>query len=118
MPTQRWARTTVLALISSNKNSLFNKLFGKPKPERTALAYASADGGVASDTQTILFDGMPKYDQWTAVYDISARKVYLPDGTELEAHSGLGKRMDDPRHVHVKMHGATPPHAADTWACV
>lgn len=103
-------KATVLALISSNKNSLFNKLFGKPKPERTALAYASADGGVASDTQTILFDGMPKYDQWTAVYDISARKVYLPDGTELEAHSGLGKRMDDPRHVHVKMHGATPPH--------
>ena len=106
-------KATVLALISSNKNSLFNKLFGKPKPEATTLAYASADGGVLSEKQTILFDGMPKYDQYTAVYDISARKVYLPDGTELEAHSGLGKKMDDPRNVHVKMHGSTPPHVYD-----
>ena len=30
------------------------------------------------------------YDRFTAVYDISARTVYLPDGTRLEAHSGLG----------------------------
>jgi hypothetical protein len=106
-------KATVLALISSNKNSLFQKLFGKPKPAGPLLAYASADGGIASDTQTILFDGMPKYDQWTAVYDISAKKVYMPDGTELEAHSGLGKRMDDPRQVHVKMNGSTPPHVYD-----
>jgi hypothetical protein len=107
-------KATVLALISSNKNSLFNKLFGKPKHEGPTLAYASADGGIASDARTtILFDGMPKYDQWTAVYDISARKVYMPDGTELEAHSGLGSRMDDPRNVHIKMHGATPPHVYD-----
>ena len=106
-------KATVLALISSNKNSLFQRLFGKPKVETTTLAYAAADGGIASDTPTILFDGMPKYDQYTAVYDISARKVYLPDGTELEAHSGLGSRMDDPRNVHVKMHGPTPPHVYD-----
>jgi hypothetical protein len=106
-------KATVLALISNNKNSLFYKLFGKPKVETTTLAYAAADGGIASDTPTILFDGMPKYDQHTAVYDITARKVYMPDGSELEAHSGLGSRMDDPRNVHVKMHGATPPHVYD-----
>ena len=46
----------------------------------------------------------------TAVYDISAHTVYMPDGTELEAHSGLGDRLDDPRHVHEKMRGATPPN--------
>jgi hypothetical protein len=104
-------KATVLALISSNKNSLFNRLFGRPKAEGPTLAYAAADGGIASDAApTILFDGMPKYDQYTAVYDLSARKVYMPDGSELEAHSGLGKRMDDPRNVHIKMHGATPPH--------
>lgn len=107
-------KATVLALISSNKNSLFQKLFGKPKAEQhTTLAYAASDGGIVSDTPTILFDGMPKYDQYTAVYDISAKKVYLPDGSELEAHSGLGSRMDDPRQVHMKMHGATPPHVYD-----
>ncbi len=50
------------------------------------------------------------YDRWTAVYDISAHSVYLPDGTRLEAHSGLGNRLDDPRYVDERDHGATPPH--------
>jgi hypothetical protein len=50
------------------------------------------------------------YDRWTAVYDISAHSVYLPDGTRLEAHSGLGDRLDDPRYVDERDRGATPPH--------
>jgi hypothetical protein len=51
-----------------------------------------------------------RYDQFTAVYDISARIVYMPDGTRLEAHSGLGDRLDDPRYVSERARGATPPH--------
>ncbi len=39
--------------------------------------------------------------------------VYMPDGTKLEAHSGLGDKLDDPRFVHVRMRGATPPHLYD-----
>jgi hypothetical protein len=50
------------------------------------------------------------YDRFTAVYDLSAHVVYLPDGTKLEAHSGLGDRLDDPNHVSERMRGATPPH--------
>lgn len=50
------------------------------------------------------------FDRWTAVYDITARLVTLPDGTKLEAHSGLGDRLDDPRYVDEPDHGATPPH--------
>jgi type VI secretion system (T6SS) effector TldE1-like protein len=50
------------------------------------------------------------YDRYTAVYDISARTVYLPDGTRLEAHSGLGDRLDDPRYVGERMRGPTPPN--------
>ena len=50
------------------------------------------------------------YDKWTAVYDISAHTVYLPDGTRLEAHSGLGGDRDDPRFVDERDRGATPPH--------
>jgi hypothetical protein len=46
----------------------------------------------------------------TAIYDITARVVYMPNGDRLEAHSGLGPKMDDPRHVHIRMHGATPPN--------
>ena len=34
----------------------------------------------------------------------------MPDGRRLEAHSGLGGLKDNPRHVHVKMRGATPPN--------
>jgi len=34
----------------------------------------------------------------------------MPDGTKLEAHSGLGDRLDDPDHVDERDRGATPPH--------
>src|SRR5262249_35629170 len=44
----------------------------------------------------------------TAIYDISAQTVYLPGGRRLEAHSGLGDLMDDPRHIQVRMRGPTP----------
>ena len=46
----------------------------------------------------------------TAIYDITAQVVYLPNGERLEAHSGLGEFMDDPRYVHKKNRGATPPN--------
>jgi hypothetical protein len=49
-------------------------------------------------------------DGRTAIYDITARTVYLPNGKRLEAHSGLGSMMDNPRHVHVRMRGSTPPN--------
>ncbi len=53
------------------------------------------------------------YDHYTAVYDISARVVYLPDGTRLEAHSGLGQALDNPRFVAERAVGPTPPHVYD-----
>ena len=87
--------------------TIFEKLFGKRDPVK--LAYAATDdaglgvGEIAAG----------RYDQWTAVYDISARIVYMPDGTQLEAHSGLGSLLDDPSHVDEKMHGATPPNVYD-----
>src|SRR5664279_5769482 len=46
----------------------------------------------------------------TAVYDIAAHTVYLPNGQKLEAHSGLGDKLDDPRYVSVRMRGPTPPN--------
>ena len=52
-------------------------------------------------------------DSRTAIYDITARTVYMPDGRRLEAHSGLGDRMDDPRYVNVKREGPTPPNVYD-----
>jgi hypothetical protein len=52
-------------------------------------------------------------DSRTAVYDIAARTVYMPDGTRLEAHSGLGKHRDDPQSVNKKNRGPTPPNVYD-----
>ena len=49
----------------------------------------------------------------TAVYDISARTVYLPKGEKLEAHSGLGDKIDDPQYVHLRTRGPTPPNVYD-----
>lgn len=53
---------------------------------------------------------LPGPDSRTAVYDIAAHTVYLPNGDRLEAHSGLGDKLDDPRYVHVRMRGPTPPN--------
>jgi hypothetical protein len=86
---------------------IFEKLFGKPAP--TTLAYAATDDAGLSATKTI----GGRYDRYTAVYDISAHTVYMPDGTRLEAHSGLGSRLDDPSHPDERMHGVTPPNIYD-----
>jgi hypothetical protein len=82
-----------LPATPSNKGT---KLFGAPQPSGPVLANAVPES-------------LARYDRWTAVYDISAHTVYLPNGTRLEAHSGLGDRLDDPRHVRERMRGATPP---------
>lgn len=58
----------------------------------------------------------PRAGDRFALYDIKAKKVYLPNGTKLEAHSGYGDKMDDIRHVAVKMYGPTPPNIYKlTW---
>jgi hypothetical protein len=49
-------------------------------------------------------------DSHTAIYDIEAHVVYLPNGDRMEAHSGLGQWIDDPQHVNIKDRGATPPN--------
>jgi hypothetical protein len=94
--------------------TIFDKLFGTPErqPNGPVYAYASPDGGIMSDGRDTEVPA-PRYDRTTAVYDISAHTVYMPDGTKLEAHSGLGSMLDDPRHVRVRMRGATPPHTYD-----
>ena len=55
----------------------------------------------------------PGSDSRTAVYDIAAHTVYLPNGAKLEAHSGLGHRRDNPRYASKKNRGPTPPNVYD-----
>ncbi len=80
------------------------------QPSGPVLAYAVPQSSVPGDARSAVSDPTDRYDRWTAVYDISGHTVYLPNGTRLEAHSGLGDRLDDPRHVHERMRGATPPY--------
>jgi hypothetical protein len=49
----------------------------------------------------------------TAIYDITAHMVYLPNGRRLEAHSGLGEHMDDLGSVSLRDLGPTPPGVYD-----
>jgi hypothetical protein len=79
-------------------------------PDRLRLASLTPGGGLLRSGPDLAALG---YDSSTAVYDISARVVYLPGGTALEAHSGLGSKMDNPEHVSERMVGATPPGAYD-----
>jgi len=107
------AKAAVMS-ITGPRQSMVEKLWGKREPSGGLLAYASADASVTSaiapKEQNPMFGGAPPYERDTAVYDITAKTVYLPDGTKLEAHSGLGSNLDDPRSQRVRMRGVTPPH--------
>jgi hypothetical protein len=98
----------IVARAAADTRTIFEKLFGKPATGFT-LAYADADTGSIGNTSS----SAALYDHSTAVYDITARKVYLPDGTTLEAHSGLGDMLDDPNHADVHNRGVTPPTLYD-----
>ncbi len=106
------ANTAALSPPPDNR-SFLEKLFGKPQPSGPVLAYAATEEGTIGDEQRNAVAATSGYDRWTAVYDIAAHTVYMPDGTRLEAHSGLGSMLDDPRYVSERMRGATPPGVYD-----
>jgi len=111
---QRAKAAVIAAVAPPEKSSIFEKLWGKAPPSKSFLSFASADVSSTSSIGPIDASGASAlYDRSTAVYDISAHMVYLANGTKLEAHSGLGSRLDDPRFVRERMYGATPPHLYD-----
>jgi hypothetical protein len=89
------------------------------------LASASATVALPSEPRSRSLDSGPRVrpndiasavaafsepDSKIAIYDIAAHTVYMPNGDKLEAHSGLGERLDNPRYVNVRMKGPTPPN--------
>ncbi len=107
------AKAAVMSIASSERQTITEKLWGKPSSSGSLLSYASADAGITSSigqNQNPVLGGSAPYERDTAVYDISAHAVYLPDGSKLEAHSGLGSELDDPRSARIRMRGVTPPH--------
>ena len=93
----------------SDDRTMFQKL-ADMVPMRFTLASLTPGDGLFSNKPDL---GALGYDNVTAVYDISARAVYMPNGAKLEAHSGLGGLMDNPAHVNQRMVGATPPNVYD-----
>jgi Protein of unknown function (DUF2778) len=91
-------------LGQSDDRKLVQKLAGLFHPQLLLASATPEDGlsGTAINPTALGYNS-------TAVYVISDRAVYLPSGTRLEAHSGLGVAKDDPRHVGDKNVGATPP---------
>ncbi|MBN8989435.1 MAG: DUF2778 domain-containing protein [Rhizobiales bacterium] len=93
----------------SDDRTMFQKLADMVPMRFTLASLTPGDGLFASKPDL----GALGYDNVTAVYDISARTVYMPNGTKLEAHSGLGGLMDNPASVNQRMVGATPPNVYD-----
>jgi len=89
----------------ADDRSIFQKL-GDLIPGRITLASLSPNDGLFVNAPNLRSMG---FDELTAVYDISARRVYMPSGQSLEAHSGYGNLKDDPDHVSERNIGATPP---------
>jgi hypothetical protein len=86
--------------------SMLQKFSDMMKVRMTLASLGPNGGGLFGKGPDLMSLG---YDGQTAVYDISAHAVYLPNGTVMEAHSGMGSLRDDPDHVNVPNTGATPP---------
>jgi Protein of unknown function (DUF2778) len=87
---------------------------GRSAPRLASLAPAGAAKTLLRTTNASKdWNSLPEAGSKTAIYDIVARTVYLPNGQRLEAHSGLGSQMDDPRYINAKGRGPTPPNVYD-----
>ncbi|MGY3484252.1 hypothetical protein ACVW1C_002135 [Bradyrhizobium sp. USDA 4011] len=115
MPRSRPAEANLLARndqppqapVQQVDNRTFLQKIADLMPGKLHLASIDPNDGLLSGPSPDL--GALGYDSTTAVYDISGRIVYMPDGTKFEAHSGLGNLLDDPSHVNARNAGATPP---------
>lgn len=123
-PLRRLAGRSVVPVSPEDNRSIFEKFFGigdsaqpaRPQASGQALAYAAPETGAPNSLlggPRGVANPSPGYDRQTAIYDISAHTVYMPNGARLEAHSGLREHLDNPRYVHLRMRGPTPPHVYD-----
>lgn len=114
----RRSRVAAKPAETPDDRNFIQRLFGVPRQPGTVLAYAAPQDDVVDRGRGFRLSPAPSSpppatSARTAIYDIEARTVYLPNGERLEAHSGFGAMMDDVRFAHVRMKGVTPPHAYD-----
>ena len=117
-PANRRTRTAVLPNTPADDRTFFEKLFGVKRSAETALGYAAPQESrrrrprTAAQTRRRL--------QAVVVLPVhgdlrhqGAQRSTMPNGERLEAHSGLGDRLDDPRFVHERMKGLGRPYVYD-----
>ncbi len=117
LPEAKPALATVViekpVVVEEEKRVARNKREKAKDKDKEEVAYAKPDrslfgnlfkGGSGSSNGT----GWLGKGTRVAIYDVSNATVYMPDGTKLRAHSGIGKMRDNPRYEHVKMNGPTP----------
>ena len=116
MPRSRPVQANLASQVASSQAfadtnpRIDNRSFLEKFSDKIKLASLTPDSGLFRKAPDLTALG---YDSRTAVYDISAKALYLPNGVALEAHSGMGALMDDPEHVDQRMVGATPPATYD-----
>ena len=104
-------RSRALAANPPEEPGFLQRLFGSSEPTQTAaLAYAPVETGGLGGWPSAAPSKRSVGGDKTAIYDISTMTVTLPNGQRLEAHSGLGHLLDDPRSGHLKSRGVTPPN--------
>lgn len=103
-----------LETVTIERKPVEEKPVARTKPERQD---DKEDVAIAKPERSLFDDffksegsttGWPGRGTKVAIYDVSNATVYMPDGTKLRAHSGIGKMRDNPRYEHVKMTGPTP----------
>lgn len=88
----------------------------EPAPKeapKTLLAYARPENPLDTDDSPSIFgkrSTLPGRASRIAVYDITAGVVHMPNGEKLKASSGRGEYRDNPKFVHLRNRGSTPPN--------
>ncbi len=111
VPQRREARSDLpppRSAVPDDRNFLERFLGFPTQASVPKLAYAAPDNGLFTGWRSASSNALSS-DDATAIYDISAHSVVLPDGSVLEAHSGLGTMLDDPSSVSTRDRGAIPP---------
>jgi hypothetical protein len=95
---------------ASDGRAVYAPLDGELEVTTASLPDEHAAGSSARGPRE---DDPSRFEGRTAVYVIASHAVYLPSGRKLEAHSGIGGNMDNPRHVSARNRGPTPPNVYD-----
>lgn len=104
------ARPRIEATLPAGKPAETKPASAKGAAPKAELAYAKPGRTLFGDLfgSKSSSTGWPGSNTKVAIYDVSNATVYLPNGTKLRAHSGIGHMRDNPRYENVKMTGPTP----------